>query len=217
MSGQNSSSLISQVYQSRLTLIALMKTQGYFVDDHEGASINEVNTMKTNNQLDMLFEKVEANKKTDRKDKVYIKYYLAKALRPDNLQQMIDQLFTTEEVLTQSDTLYVVIKGKVNDTLKAELQDIWAKNKIHIVILPIDRLMFNILEHIYVPKHRIMSEDEVIAIKRKYNIMSDEQFPELSRFDPVAQAIGIRPGQVCEIIRASKTSVSAPYYRMCVS
>ena len=217
MSGQNSSSLISLVYQSRLTLISLMKFQGYYVDDYEGASINEVNTMKTNNQLDMMLEKNTEDTKFSRNKRVYIKYYLAKALRPDNLQQLVDQLYITEETLSFNDNLYVIVKGRVNDTLKAELRDIWAKKQFNIVILPLERLTFNILEHTYVPKHRIMSEDEVIAIKRKYNIMEDSQFPELSRFDPVAQAIGIRPGEVCEIIRPSKTGVSAPYYRMCVS
>ncbi len=217
MSGQNSSSLISQVYQSRLTLIQLMKFQGFNTTDHEGASVNEVNTMKNNNQLDMIMEKNDEDPKTKTKEKVYIKYYLAKALRPDNLQQFVDQLYNTEEVLNRNDNLYIVVKDKVNDTLRAELKDIWAKTKICIIIVPLNRLLFNILEHVYVPPHRIMKEDEVIAIRRKYNIMSDEQFPELSRFDPVAQAIGIRPGQVCEIMRPSKTGVSAPYYRMCVS
>ena len=45
--------------------------------------------------------------------------------------------------------------------------------------------------------------------------MNDTEFPELSRFDPVAQAIGIRPGQVCKITRSSKTAIEAPYYRIC--
>jgi DNA-directed RNA polymerase subunit H (RpoH/RPB5) len=68
---------------------------------------------------------------------------------------------------------------------------------------------------VLVPPHRILSNAEKIAIKTKYNIMDDVQFPDISRFDPVAQAIGIRPGQVCEIIRPSKTAISAPYYRIC--
>ncbi len=46
--------------------------------------------------------------------------------------------------------------------------------------------------------------------------MNDGQFPDISRFDPAAQAIGIRPGEVCEIIRPSKTAISAPYYRICI-
>ena len=57
---------------------------------------------------------------------------------------------------------------------------------------------------------------ENISIKNKYNIMDDTQFPDISRFDPVAQVIGIRPGQVCEIIRPSKSAIKGYYYRICV-
>ena len=68
-----------------------------------------------------------------------------------------------------------------------------------------------------VPPHRVLSEAEKIHIKTKYNIIDDNQFPEINRFaDPVALAIGIRPGEVCEINRPSKTAVVAPYYRICV-
>ena len=95
------------------------------------------------------------------------------------------------------------------------LKHIWESDKIFIILQPLLRLQFNILEHILVPQHRILSEVEKINIKKRYNIMTDDEFPELKRFDPVAQAIGIRPGEVCEIIRPSKTAISAPYYRIC--
>jgi DNA-directed RNA polymerase subunit H (RpoH/RPB5) len=67
-----------------------------------------------------------------------------------------------------------------------------------------------------VPSHRILTIPETIKIRSRYNIMNDGQFPDISRFDPVAQAIGIRPSEVCEIIRPSKTAISAPYYRICI-
>ena len=54
---QNTSSLISSVYKSRSTILELMKMQGYNVDEYDGFSVNEVNTMKLNNQLDMILEK----------------------------------------------------------------------------------------------------------------------------------------------------------------
>jgi hypothetical protein len=57
MASQNTSSLISQIYKSRTILLDLMKEQGYTSSEYEGFSINEVNTMKTNNQLDMILEK----------------------------------------------------------------------------------------------------------------------------------------------------------------
>ena len=213
---QNTSSLISSIYKSRTIILDLMKTQGYDTNDYEGFSVNEVNTMKVNNQLDMILEKTTEDVDMKRKPKIYIRYYLAKTLRPQNLQEMIDDLFNIEEVLGKQDTLFIVVKDEVNETLVNTLKHIWEQDKIFIVIQNLKRLQFNILKHVLVPPHRVLSSAEVIAIKRRYNVMDDNQFPDISRFDPVAQAIGIRPGQVCEIIRPSKTAISAPYYRICM-
>jgi DNA-directed RNA polymerase subunit H (RpoH/RPB5) len=210
------SSLTSAVYKSRSILLEQMQSQGYDVGDYSGFSVNEVNTMKTNNQLDMILEKLDEDPTTKTKSKIYIRYYLAKALRPANLQEMIDDLFNIEEVLTKTDTLLIVVKDEVNDTLINTLKHIWEQDKIFIIIQSLKRLQFNLLNHILVPSHRILSIPETIQIRTRYNIMSDAQFPDISRFDPVAQAIGIRPGQVCEIIRPSKTAISAPYYRICM-
>jgi DNA-directed RNA polymerase subunit H (RpoH/RPB5) len=229
MANQNTSSLISQIYKSRGVLLELMKKQDYDVSEYDGFSINEINTMKTNNQLDMILSKkteesTENNEekgeefnssKENNQKKIYIKYYLGKSLRPNNLQEMIDDLFNVEEVLTKEDTLLIVVKDEVNETLTNALMHIWESEKIFIIIMPLQRLQFNILEHVLVPPHRILNEIEKINVKNRYNIISDEQFPQLSRFDPVAKAIGIRPGQVCEITRPSKTAISALYYRIC--
>lgn len=225
MASQNISSLISQIYKSRTVLLDLMKKQNYDTQGYQGFSVNEVNTMKTNNQSDMILEKktnVTKNGHDDEKgnieevNKIYIKYYLAKSLRPNNLQEMIDDLFTLEEILTKKDTLLVVVKDEVNDTLINTVKHIWESEKIFIILIPLMRLQFNILENVLVPQHRVLNEAEKIQIKNRYNIVNDNEFPELSRFDPVAQVIGIRPGQVCEIIRPSKTAISAPYYRICI-
>jgi len=214
-SQNNISSIISAIYQSRNVLLEQLGSQGYEVADYAGFSVNEVNTMKLNNQLDMLLT-VKDNEKKEVIRKTYVRFYLTKALRPANLQEMIDDLFNVEEILTKNDTLFIVVKDEVNDTLVSKIRHIWESDKIFIVIQPLKRLQYNILNHVLVPPHRIMSNQEILKIKERYNIMTDAQFPDISRFDPVAQAIGIRPGQVCEIIRPSKTAISAPYYRICM-
>jgi DNA-directed RNA polymerase subunit H len=194
-----------------------MKKQGYNVEDYANFSISEVNSMKTNNQLDMLLEKTEENPVTKRKNKVYIRYHLGKTIRPNtHLQEMIDDLFNLEQVLSKEDTLFIIVKEEVNETLMQELKHIWEKDGIFIVIENIKRLQFNILEHSLVPEHRIMSEAETAEVMKKYNITSLDLFPEISRFDPVARVICLRPGQVCHIIRPSKTSITSDYYRLCV-
>jgi len=253
MASQNTSKLISQIYKSRRVLLEQLQKQNYNINEYANFSINEVNTMKNNNQLDMLIRQSKPNKEnTENKDKpknilgsnyyldpvtkefkvansvetseeeeheksVYIKYYLTKGLRPNNLEEIIDELFNVEETLDKkTDILYIIVKDEVNETLANELMHIWERDQIFVIVYPLQRLQFNILEHVLVPPHRVLSDAEKIAICRKYNIMSDDEFPEVQRFDPVAMAIGIRPGQVCEILRPSKTAITAPYYRICV-
>ena len=216
MTSQNSSAIISTVYTSRNIILDLMGKQGYNIEDYGNFSVNEVNSMKQNNQLDMLLEKKEENPVTKRKNKIYIRYYLGKTIRPANLQEMIDDLFNLEEILKKDDTLFIIIKDEINETLTNELKHIWESDGIFIVIENIKRLQFNILDHDLVPQHTIVPESEVVNIMKKYNITDKIQFPDISRFDPVARAIGLRPGQLCHIVRPSKTAIKADYYRICI-
>ena len=216
MTSQNSSAIISTVYTSRNIILDLMGKQGYNIEDYANFSVNEVNSMKQNNQLDMLLEKKEDDPVTKRKNKIYIRYYLGKTIRPSNLQEMIDDLFNLEEILKKNDTLFIIIKDEINETLTNELKHIWEADGIFIVIENIKRLQFNILDHELVPEHTIVPETEVVNIMKKYNITDKIQFPDISRFDPVARAIGLRPGQLCHIVRPSKTAIKADYYRICI-
>jgi DNA-directed RNA polymerase subunit H (RpoH/RPB5) len=217
MASQNSSILISHIYKSRKIVLELMQKQGYNVNDYTNFSINEVNSMKQNNQLDMLLEKSDEHVTAENpKNKIYIRYYLSARPAAKNIQEMIDDLFILTETLKKTDTLFIIIKDDPNETLINELKHIWESEGIFIIVESIKRLQFNILEHILVPPHRVLAESEVIEVMKKYNVVNKTQFPDISRFDPVARVIGLRPGQLCHIIRPSKTAIETNYYRICV-
>jgi DNA-directed RNA polymerase subunit H (RpoH/RPB5) len=216
MATQNISSLISSVYNSRKNVLELMGKQDYNVEDYSNFSINEVNSMKQNNQLDMLLEKKDEDIITKRKNKIYIRYYLAKMIRPNNIDEMIEDLFNVEEILTKDDTLFIIIKDDMNETLTNKLIHLWEADGIFIVMISIKRLQFNVLKHELVPPHIVLNELEVGDLMKKYNVTDKIQFPDISRFDPVALAIGLRPGKMCLVIRPSKTAITTNYYRVCV-
>jgi DNA-directed RNA polymerase subunit H (RpoH/RPB5) len=217
MASLDSSILISNIFNSRKVVLELMEKQGYNVNDYSNFSVSEVNSMKQTNQLDMLLETDENNITTETpKKKIYIRYYLTVRPAPKNIQEMIDDLFILSETLKKTDTLFIIIKDDPNETLVNELKHIWESEGIFIVVESIKRLQYNILEHVLVPSHRVMLESEVDIIMKRYNITEKNQFPDISRFDPVARVIGLRPGQVCHIIRPSKTSIESNYYRICV-
>lgn len=208
-----SSGTITSIFKSRQTLLNLLREQKYDTTDYEEFSINEVHVMFNNKQLDMLMSSDDTL--TSSKKKVYVKYHLAKTLPRQNINDYIDDLFNLEQVLTKGDTLIIVIKQEPHEPLLNILNQIWEQDGIFIIVYNLERLQFNILNHTYVPKHIIMNEAEIVEMKKRYNIKNDKELPEISRYDPVAMAIGMRPGDICKIIRPSKTAITANYYRIC--
>ncbi|NDC83721.1 hypothetical protein EB093_08700 [bacterium] len=207
----SSNNRILRIYKSRATVLKLLQAQGYNVTDYSEFSINEIDTMFSNKQLDMLVKNENTEKKT------YVKYYLdAKQVRPQYLDEIIEDLFSVDTVLTKDDTLVIIIDSEPNDTIIAKVNYLYDHDGIFVVIHNINRLQFNILEHSLVPPIKILSDAETAQLLTKYNLKDTTQLPEISRFDPQALAISMRPGQVCEITRNSVTVTKYNYYRLCV-
>lgn len=205
----------SLVYKARETLIDTLNSTGYNVDDYIGFKTNELNAMMKHGQMDMLVENKE-------NVKIYIKYFeigekKPKILNKQVIDNMIEDLFDIEEILTTKDVLCIISNNEANDTIKSHLKHLWDSKKILINIRTIKSLQYNILKHTYVPLHNILNKNEDTEFRQKYNIKSDNAIPEISRFDPVAKTICIKPGQICEIIRPSKNSIESSYYRICVN
>jgi DNA-directed RNA polymerase subunit H (RpoH/RPB5) len=200
---------IVEVFKSRNIILSLLERQGYNITNYQGSSINEVHSMYQTKQMDMLVTNEENNKKA------YIKYHLNKNLRHNNIYDYIEDLYNLEQILTKQDDLIIVIKDEPNEPLLKILSNIWEQDEIFITVFNITRLQFNILEHTLVPPHRKLLLEEANDIKKKYNITDDSQIPDISRFSPVAQAIALRPGDLCEIIRPSRTSITSKFYRIC--
>ena len=206
---------IVQIFKSRNNILALLSSQGYDVSDYTGSSISEVHSMQRAEQMDMLVTKKDGSKKA------YVKYHsLAKTLRTTGsrgVYEYIYDLFDLEEILTKKDDLIIIVKDEPNDPLVKALRTIWEQDGVFVTVFNIQRLQFNILEHSMVPPHRILNPMEAQAVKKRYNISDPSQVPDISRFSPVAQAIGMRPGEMCEILRPSKTAISTLFYRICSS
>jgi DNA-directed RNA polymerase subunit H (RpoH/RPB5) len=145
-------------------------------------------------------------------------------LREGGLEEILDHVYIDEHFLNNEDTLVIVTKDDLNDTMHETIRKKqkfeWLKNKRFIVLFSLKRLQINILEHELVPPHIVIpdsAQQEIVEIKKKYNITDDTKFPEISRFDPVAQCIFMKPGQLCRILRKSKTSITSHYYRLCLN
>lgn len=205
----SNNSHIVNIYNSRKNLLEILESRGFNIENYKNFSINEISTLFENNQLDMLIENEDINKK------IYVKYYVAKVIKTQNLYDIIEDLFNLENILTKNDDLIIVIKDEPNETLEQVVKDIWNSDNYYISLLNIKRLQFNILNHKLVPKHKVLNKEDVSLFKKNYNITHDNEIPDISYFSPVSLVLGIRPGDIVEIERNSRTSITSKFYRIC--
>lgn len=209
MSSSKSNRILS-IYKSRKNILDIL-FDNYDVSEYEKFTINEIDAMYTNSQLDMLITNMTT------KRKVYIKYYLtAKQIRPQNLDDIIEDLFVIESILTKEDILIIITEDEPNDTIITKMKYLYDHDGTFVVIHNIQRLQYNILKHRLVPECYVLDKGDVDELMKKYNIKNLMQLPEISRFDPQALVMCLRPGDVCKFDRNSATAMKYEYYRICV-
>ncbi len=202
---------IASIYKSRNTILELLEKQGYDVNDSAEFSINEIDAMYNAQQLNMFFTNQNTGKR------VGVVYFIySKGLRSQNIDELLNEYFHIDDRLTKNDDLILICDDDQNDNIMNKVKYLFEHDGIFVNIMNIKRLQFNILEHEIVPKSRVLSDEETDNLKVQYNLKHLKQLPEISRFDPQAQAMCLRPGQVCEFKRKSVSALTTNYYRICV-
>lgn len=205
-----SNHLLKQIYKSRKNMLEILETRGFDISDYSNFSFEELHVMIQNQQLDFIVKHKENDKK------VYVKYNITKVLRPNNIYDIVEDLFHIENILSKNDDVIIINKDEPNETQQNTVKNIWLNDSVYISILNIERLQFNILNHSLVPKHTVLNEKQKEEFINKYNITNTKMIPTISYFSPVSLVLGIRPGDICHIERFSKTSINSDFYRICI-
>jgi len=90
-----------------------------------------------------------------------------------------------------------------------------AAKKKHVELLPKTFPVFDIFEHVLVPKHEILTPEEREKVLAQYRV-KPYQLPQIKASDPAAKAIGAKPGDIIRIIRKSPTAGEHIAYRYVV-
>jgi len=70
-------------------------------------------------------------------------------------------------------------------------------------------------DHVYVPKHEIMTKKEAQKVLEKFNCQPTE-LPLIFVTDPAILGLGVKPGDMIRIRRKSGTAGESVYYRYVV-
>ncbi len=70
-------------------------------------------------------------------------------------------------------------------------------------------------DHVYVPKHEVISREAAEQVLAKYNCKPTE-LPLIFVNDPAIMGLGVKPGDMIKITRKSPTAGQGVYYRYVV-
>jgi DNA-directed RNA polymerase subunit H (RpoH/RPB5) len=211
----STNSYIKQLYTSRKTIISYLKNSNYDCSEYENFCYEEINIMKDTDNLSFIVE-------NELGVKCYIKYeiditFKHNVLKKNSILSLKSKIFDGDEpILSKNDTLFIITTNYSEDSVHAMIKNSWETEGIFIVLFNLAHLQINILQHSYVPKHETLTVEQTEEFYKKYNV-NESQIPEISRFDPVARALCLRPKQICKITRYDKISYKNEYYRICVS
>lgn len=212
----NVENILHYVYKSRNNIINYLNELGYDCKSYKNFSMEEVNLMIRHNKLDFVVE----NPTTQQKTKVCYVFKdgtLKKTINKDTIETYTSSTFEEEDHnFNKKDNLILIVYDYSSENIHNYLKDIWDLQEYYVVIFKIKTLLFNILDHVLVPKHIKLNEEEKTQLFFEKNIIDNQQLPEISRFDPVSKILLLRPGQVCKIIRNDKISYENEYYRICI-
>lgn len=179
------------------------------------------------------------NHKTLENHRLHVVYYNFPQLGKNSskvtktISDKITSLYINE-TFAPTDNIIIIINENISDTIKniinslninyqnldldlTKYKDSIYKKKHfrNVFIFNIKNIQVNILNHELVPLHIVIrDEKEIEKILIKCNCNST-QLPVISKNDAIAKLLMCIPGDVCKIIRTSKTCGNYDYFRIC--
>jgi len=213
------------LYRSRLTLLSILKEKGYNTTPFEKfgpfeveamASASMTNTGKSGFRMDLIRPTEAAvggitNCRVEFVQKV-----------KNKLTSYLSKLTATEEagadaVDPQTTEMIVLTLEEIGDTFHTAVLREFAERKFRISFFQADTLVNNPANHILVPKHTRIPSSEHPALLERLMCKSKLTLPRiLFHKDMQARILGLVPGDIVEITRASPSAGEETGYRVCV-
>lgn len=191
------------LFKVRKTVLEMISDRGIYVPDTENITFEQLSVKFNNNNLDIFIDDETKN------IKVYIHFHneIKNFSKADlkNIMTNIISKYNDPNIM-----LILVLKEKENSAVSKELLKDTYKN---VEVFLRKNLVFNITHHVLVPKHSILTKEEEKELLDKY-YTTKGKLPKLARTDPIAKYYGMKPEQVCKIIRKSPEVGEYIYYRL---
>jgi DNA-directed RNA polymerase I, II, and III subunit RPABC1 len=195
-----------QMNSIKTNIVKMFKNRGFINEENEEKYIKKITSDENDDNEYILNLDNDTNYNTNIPNKkVYIKI-------SDNKNTSITKNSPIGEFLTKHHAEYKLI---IVESMNQKSEKIIASYETPCEIFKITELMINIIEHILVPKHIVLSQEEGQLVLEAY-CAKKKDMPLILTTDPVARYYNMQPGEICKIIRSSVMTCETPFYRIVV-
>tara|TARA_B100001113_G_C21063557_1_gene602299 strand:+ start:635 stop:1222 length:588 start_codon:yes stop_codon:yes gene_type:complete len=191
--------------------------------EYRGYDISNISSFTTFTGTDKL-DKLSINLSKNGKELIQVHYEVdSTRTNHKKLTKRIEDIISKLESPEKSKDLTIIflVRDGMTPSVKEAIRLLSDKYEVFIQIFPIRNLMYNCTKHKSVPQHIRITKDEYEVYLQDFldslHIESLENLPKIFDTDPVAMFIGLRPGEMCKIIRPSMSAGEHIVYRYCVS
>ena len=207
--------LSTYLNKTRCILTEMLEYRGYDI-----SNISPFTTFTGTDKLD----KLSINLSKNGKELIQV-HYEVESTRTNHkkLTKRIEDIISKLESPEKSKDLTIIflVRDGMTPSVKEAIRLLSEKYGVFIQIFPIRNLMYNCTKHKSVPQHIRITKTEYEVYLQDFldslHIQSLENLPKIFDTDPVAMFIGLRPGEMCKIIRPSMSAGEHIVYRYCVS
>ncbi len=178
------------LYKVRQTVLEMISDRGYAIPpDMLQVSFEQFSVQYDAKSIDLYIQ-------DETKEKPYYVYFHTDASFGKNDMKNVVQKITNQ-YQNENMGIIVLLKDKESTSIQKEKSKAIYKN---VEFFEQKKMTFNITKHVFVPKHVIMTPEEEAQVVEKYETPKSK-FPKISVSDPVAKYYGMKPDQMCRIIR----------------
>lgn len=195
-----------QLNEIKTNLIKMFSNRGFINKDNTNKYIEKLIKDDNDDQEYIISLDNETNYNTTIKNKkLFIKIF-------DYKITSINKNSPIGEFISKFDSEYKIL---IVQDINQKSENIIDSYSTQSEVFKISQLMINIVDHVLVPKHIVLSKEETDKVLEAYRAKKRDMML-IRTTDAVAKYYNMKPGEIVKIIRPSIMTVEAPAYRLVI-